>query len=470
MSWKGFQKAVVRLPTRLAQRTGYSSESVDPEYRELETQFKHCDALATRLTAEAKKLKDSLSAMLAHQAKFANTLLEVYAPISGKASGLTPVDGVPAPGGATAEGEEDPYAQMHAPIKVRADGKHANSIAAAQVFADATARAREQLLPDLDVIERQVVAPTNDFIVLIQNVKRLMDKRARKLVDYDRNRENVKKLTDKQDRTLSDEKKLGSLETSLDQSTREFNHVDLLLKQELPIFLGYKVAFIDPCFQTLYWYELKVVQVLHDCFSELSQNGHFNMHISAMDGFNQHAEAQLEMLAGLTLVKRPYKRGDGSPITTDQDTGYGGSPDVSPEVAGIPPSSSAAASSFKYQQQQSQYPSSSSSDPPLPPYEAQPKDSPNPFGASSSSSKPALQYPNPFGGATSSIKPPPPPSTTTVYVVALYDFQGQEEGDLSFTKDDKIEVLERTDNVNDWWKGRVGGRVGTFPGNYVSDI
>jgi SH3 domain len=49
-------------------------------------------------------------------------------------------------------------------------------------------------------------------------------------------------------------------------------------------------------------------------------------------------------------------------------------------------------------------------------------------------------------------------------VVALYDFAGQEAGDLSFKQGDKIEILERKDNVNDWWTGRMDGTTGQFPG------
>lgn len=50
------------------------------------------------------------------------------------------------------------------------------------------------------------------------------------------------------------------------------------------------------------------------------------------------------------------------------------------------------------------------------------------------------------------------------YVVALYDFEAQADGDLEFKAGDRIEVVERTDSVEDWWTGRLGGRTGVFPG------
>lgn len=54
-------------------------------------------------------------------------------------------------------------------------------------------------------------------------------------------------------------------------------------------------------------------------------------------------------------------------------------------------------------------------------------------------------------------------------VIALHNYIG-EEGDLSFEKGDVIEVVERTDNMNSWWKGRISDRTGLFPANYVSVI
>lgn len=52
--------------------------------------------------------------------------------------------------------------------------------------------------------------------------------------------------------------------------------------------------------------------------------------------------------------------------------------------------------------------------------------------------------------------------------VALYDFKGEREGDLIFSKGDIIIILEKSNSTNDWWKGKCNGRQGVFPANYVS--
>ncbi|KAJ1680281.1 hypothetical protein EV182_000299 [Spiromyces aspiralis] len=63
--------------------------------------------------------------------------------------------------------------------------------------------------------------------------------------------------------------------------------------------------------------------------------------------------------------------------------------------------------------------------------------------------------------------PPPPPRKSQNQVVALYDFAGDQPGDLAFRKGEVIEIVSRTQSQNDWWEGRIGNRQGQFPANYV---
>lgn len=76
--------------------------------------------------------------------------------------------------------------------------------------------------------------------------------------------------------------------------------------------------------------------------------------------------------------------------------------------------------------------------------------------------------------SSSSIKraPPPPPaarskpaSPPVEVAVALYDFAGQTEGDLSFEAGSRIEIVQKTESTEDWWTGRLDGRVGQLPAN-----
>lgn len=53
-------------------------------------------------------------------------------------------------------------------------------------------------------------------------------------------------------------------------------------------------------------------------------------------------------------------------------------------------------------------------------------------------------------------------------VIALYPFQSQNEEELSFQKNDHLEIIERPENDPDWWKARnEQGEIGLIPKNYV---
>ncbi|RIA94693.1 DUF500 and domain-containing protein [Glomus cerebriforme] len=80
------------------------------------------------------------------------------------------------------------------------------------------------------------------------------------------------------------------------------------------------------------------------------------------------------------------------------------------------------------------------------------------FSYHSASSKPPLA-PKP--------KPPMPPRKKLETAIASYDFQGEQDDDLSFNKGDIIIIIKKTDSTNDWWVGKCNGKEGNFPANYV---
>jgi amphiphysin len=75
-------------------------------------------------------------------------------------------------------------------------------------------------------------------------------------------------------------------------------------------------------------------------------------------------------------------------------------------------------------------------------------------------------------GAIQKKKPPPPPpkrigsQNSGLYAVALYAFEGQSQGDLSFKEGDQIKIVKKTESTDDWWDGELRGVRGQFPANY----
>ena len=53
---------------------------------------------------------------------------------------------------------------------------------------------------------------------------------------------------------------------------------------------------------------------------------------------------------------------------------------------------------------------------------------------------------------------------------ALFDFAGEDVGDLAFQAGDLLEVVDSRDS--DWWKGKLKGvgKIGSFPSNYAELI
>ncbi|KAI1797964.1 hypothetical protein LXA43DRAFT_1088118 [Ganoderma leucocontextum] len=54
--------------------------------------------------------------------------------------------------------------------------------------------------------------------------------------------------------------------------------------------------------------------------------------------------------------------------------------------------------------------------------------------------------------------------------IALYDFKAVQSGDLSFSKGQVIIVTEKSGDTNTWWTGKVDGREGIFPANFVEVV
>lgn len=77
--------------------------------------------------------------------------------------------------------------------------------------------------------------------------------------------------------------------------------------------------------------------------------------------------------------------------------------------------------------------------------------------------------------AAAKKKPPPPPpkrlpSSQGLWVMAIYEFAGEGQGDLVFKEGDRIRVVKKTDSTDDWWEGELRGVQGSFPANYCQPV
>lgn len=77
MSFKGFQKAVVRAPQTLRQKFNMGEQTKDPVYEDAESRFKELEGQTRKLNTESKRYHKAVDDMLEHQIGFAKAIKEI---------------------------------------------------------------------------------------------------------------------------------------------------------------------------------------------------------------------------------------------------------------------------------------------------------------------------------------------------------------------------------------------------------
>ncbi|PKY18916.1 BAR-domain-containing protein [Rhizophagus irregularis] len=412
MSWKGTKKTFERLPQNIRVKTGLGTATRDIQFDDVLNRFNELHTGTEKLYKDAIKFRDGISHMLNHQCNTSDILVELYNPIVGKKE------------------TESTVRRTTTPVQ---------SMKAVEEFKDTMSDLRDILLPELDRVDKMVVLPSKDFIDVVKLIKKTIAKRDHKKVDFDRYTNNVKKLQDKKDKSANDEKSLIKAEEHLTKATEEYEHYNELVNKELPIFFEYRAHFIEPVVSNFYHLQVKIYRILYEKMERLiSDTGYFDVQSDIVEHYKERKEEVNQQIeTHLTLFKNKKKSKKESHHDNDSDeltdskhsdtNNHGSEEDAPPPYSSTTGRSSASISSSNPKL----YPVQKKAPPPLPPHNSKPK--------------------------------------SVQYVRALYDYEAQAEGDLSFKKGDKIEVITRKDDVNEWWKGKLNGKIGDFPGNYVED-
>ncbi|KAG6918697.1 hypothetical protein DXG01_012515 [Tephrocybe rancida] len=291
---------------------------------------------------------------------------------------------------------------------------------------------RSLVSPELELIESRIVAPLKE---------------------------------DKKDKSLNDEKNLFKtfkLEQDFEQATNEYDYINNALKVDFPRFMQLSTQFIDPLFDSFFYMTLNIYYLILEKMNSFADDAKYDITNTPGAQIQQDYETKRtdawEVIENLGIIKRIVSVSKLVQASRQNSSGSGGGSLASrtPSTGSgsrVPPP--AAPPSFK--KAPPPPPGASSSSAPPPPY------SPASSAASSlAATKRAPPPPPP-------LKPKPKPVPQIQYVIALYDFAAQADGDLSFNTGDRIEIVERTTNTEDWWTGRLHGEQGVFPGNYVQD-
>ncbi|KAI9705100.1 MAG: hypothetical protein M1836_006883 [Candelina mexicana] len=422
MSWKGFTKGVTRTPQTIKQRFNLGENTKDAVYIDAERRFQELETETKKLHSESKKYFEAINGMLNHQIEFSKGVAEIYKPISGRVSD---------PNSIIPEGNPE-------------------GIRACEEYESIVRELLETLQPELEMIETRVIRPADELLEIIKVIRKCAGKRQHKQLDYDRHRATHQKLRDKKEKSLKDEKAMYKAEADVEQATQEFNYYNDLLKDELPKLFVLEREFIQPLFQSFYYMQLNVFYTLHERMQGINI-GYFDLTEDVEAAFEKKRGDIKDQVEALSICRF-------------RATG-GKKPGVGPKPGKLALEGRSS----------------------TPPSRRQTLDLEGPPPPYASSLSPKLNGTSAIGRANSTgsswgaaakakgAAPPPPkpkPSRFSQVPVAetataLYDYEAQAEGDLSFITGDVIEIVQRTANENEWWTGKVAGRQGQFPGNYV---
>jgi len=301
----------------------------------------------------------------------------------------------------------------------------------------------------------------------------------------------VEKLRNKKEKTDKDLAQLQKMEHELEVATQEFQHHDERMKEKIPQIIESIASFFGPIMNTMYAVQSDLYQHLYASVHEYATSQGLNNTdtvveecLALFEPVRQKAETEVKSLREGKIARTPM----GGPVSKPglfTRKSSGASVPSSKTKPTVPSSSPMPSPRLETRRGSS---GGVGKLPPPPP----PPSAPSPRLQNTSTLSPTLGPPAyngslrpPTNGnsrttSSSSIgsvdvkkkKPPPPPppkpsiSPKPEFVVAKYDFGGENEGDLAFTVGARIKVIKKTDSLEDWWEGEFNGKRGQFPRNY----
>ncbi|KAG9100826.1 hypothetical protein FS749_012545 [Ceratobasidium sp. UAMH 11750] len=423
---KGISKAFARTPHLVTSRVGMAKKSSDPTFDDYHRKFTAIEQSTDKLLKDAKVFSESVITLLTSGANFATHFSNLFHPIAGEYDLI----------GRHPESEET-----------------VRNVTAYQADME---ELRQTLSPELELIESRIVGPVKELQTIMKGIRKAITKRDHKLVDYDRHNNSLTKLREKKEKTLNDEKNLFKLEQDFEQAVNDYEMINNAMKADLPRFMVMATQFIDPLFHSFFYMQLNIFYLMLEKLQSFA-TGKYEVSGTPQEieeAYHARRTDAMERVEALNITKRITST---AKMVQQSRLASGSSTLSASSSVRRAPSSSSTFSSLAGKKA-----------PPPPPGAAGPSvAAPPPY------TPPASNMSMPLAGKKA---PPPPPlkpkpsfAPPVQYVVALYDFAAQADGDLSFKVGDRIEIVERSASAEDWWTGRLNGQQGVFPGNYVQD-
>ncbi|KAI1433684.1 hypothetical protein GGR50DRAFT_695827 [Xylaria sp. CBS 124048] len=377
------------------------------------------------------------------------------------------------------------------------------------------------LFEELQLIEVRIVNPASQAREYINPIRKTIKKREKKRIEYEKCQEKATKLQRKPGKTAKDEASLTKLEAELARASDDFHTADAHLRETLPPILSATFSVVPLLINSVIELQTRFLGLYYTTLHNYCEAQGFPSPPPPMDeviaiwsAAYEPARKELESITCIgtgRAIRQPMKLPDDASLQDKGPAAPPSAPNFMANGARRVSSGLASTGSSIAALRPNRVPSSpalsrqpSPTPPPVP--QAFSNLAPTDFTTASrlgQQSSPAISptaissRPDQFNNrppstastvaSTSSInkaasvtsfvvaakkKPPPPPPPKPLpprrleeFVVALYTFNGQ-AGDLSFREGDRIKIVKKTDTLDDWWVGELGGVKGSFPANY----
>ncbi|QHS72579.1 amphiphysin [Saccharomyces paradoxus] len=462
MSFKGFTKAVSRAPQSFRQKFKMGEQTEDPVYEDAERRFQELEQETKKLSEESKRYSTAVNGMLTHQIGFAKSMEEIFKPISGKMS--------------------DPNATI--------PEDNPQGIEASEQYRAIVAELQETLKPDLALVEEKIVTPCQELLKIITYIRKMATKRNHKKLDLDRHLNTYNKHEKKKEPTAKDEERLYKAQAQVEVAQQEYDYYNDLLKTQLPILFSLEAEFVKPLFVSFYFMQLNIFYTLYNKLQDM-KIPYFDLNSDIVESYiakKGNVEEQTDALtithfklgyskAKLEMTRRKYgvATAEGSPVSgASSGVGYGAGYDAATATSPTSTGYGYGAAAPGYAAQPATQYGAAAAVGTVPGTFPQYGAAQSPpltglgFQQSPQQQGPPPAYSNPLASPVAgapAVAAAAAPGVETV--TALYDYQAQAAGDLSFPAGAVIEIVQRTPDVNEWWTGRYNGQQGVFPGNYV---
>ncbi|KAJ3555883.1 hypothetical protein NPX13_g10260 [Xylaria arbuscula] len=379
---------------------------------------------------------------------------------------------------------------------------------------------RADLLEELELIEVRVVKPATSAREYIDPLRKTIKKRENKRLDFEKVQDKTSKLQRKSGKTPKEDASLAKLEAELIRVSEDFHTADAHLRETLPPIVSAAFSMIPLLINSVVALQNQFLGLYYTALHTYCEKHGFPSPPPPMDEVIAAWSAAYEPVKRVTesitciatgkAVRLSMKLPDDPSL---QDPGRPGPPltltngprrsssgliptngsTAPPKPARIPSTTSLSSQPSpmlaptpslgnNYVISNNLTPTDFTTASRLGQHQLKPAVSPNsmrprsdyfdkrpPSAASTLGSTPSVSG---TSLVTGKKKPPPPPPKRIAsrqqeeFVVAQYAFDGQGSGDLSFRQGDRIKIVKKTDTLDDWWVGELGGVEGSFPANY----